>query len=112
MREDKVKNMALFPVTSKNSLDNKTGSWRDFRPIITEKCTGCGICVKFCPDACIELVNRQRPANLDKKALQKMPLKIAKVDYYYCKGCLICKNECPMKAVDSIREDAAQETKK
>jgi len=98
--------MVLFPVTSKNSLDNKTGSWRDFRPIITEKCTGCGICVNFCPDACVQLVNRSKADNVkkvDKK--QKTPAKIAKVDYDYCKGCLICKNECPFRAIESVREN-------
>jgi len=98
--------MVLFPVTSKNSLENKTGSWRDFRPIITDRCTGCGICVKFCPDACIELVDRENPILGKKKRLKKQQpyTMIAKVDYDYCKGCLICNNECPFKAVDTMRE--------
>ena len=90
--------MVLIPIASKNSLENKTGSWRNFRPVITERCTGCGICVKFCPDACIELVDRPQK--------HKKFQKIAKVDYDYCKGCLICNNECPFKAVDSKREDS------
>ncbi len=62
--------------------NNKTGSWRTFRPVVTDKCTGCGICASICPEGCIIL--------RDKKA---------KIDYDYCKGCLICVAECPVKAV-------------
>ncbi|MDI6826549.1 MAG: 4Fe-4S binding protein [Candidatus Aenigmarchaeota archaeon] len=66
----------------------KTGSWRIFKPIVIDKCTGCGICVQFCPEGCI-MINEDRKAE---------------VDYDYCKGCLICVNECPIKAIKSERE--------
>ena len=69
-----------------------TGSWRTFRPIINEKCTGCNVCVIHCPDVCIELID-----NPDKNSKFK---KIAKIDYDYCKGCLICMNVCLFKAID------------
>ncbi len=60
----------------------ETGGWRTFRPIVDEaKCTGCGICWMFCPEAAI---TRGKPA---------------KVDLRYCKGCGICSNECPVKAI-------------
>ncbi len=77
-------------VTKVGSLDsNKTGSWRSFRPVIDrEKCIGCGLCKKFCPDVCIEIK--------DKKA---------EVDYDYCKGCLICKSVCPVQAISSEEEE-------
>ena len=73
-------------------VKRKTGSWRTFRAIITEKCTGCGTCTDFCPENCIALVDRAGGK------------KIAKIDYDYCKGCLICKGVCPFKAIESKME--------
>jgi len=66
---------------------NKTGKWRNFRPVVTDKCTGCGICVQFCPEGAIKIVNKK-----------------AVIDYDYCKGCLICVNECPIKAITTEKE--------
>jgi len=77
----------LAGVVDKSTEGNKTGSWRSEKPIIiAEKCIGCGQCVMFCPDDCILLVNK------DGK-------KIAEMDYDYCKGCMICLNQCPVKAI-------------
>ncbi len=69
-------------VTSKSSSENKTGSWRSSKPVVTDKCIGCGICVDFCPEGCIIVENKK-----------------SKIDYDYCKGCLICANVCPVKAI-------------
>ena len=66
----------------------KTGSWRTFRPIVTAKCKGCGICVMFCPEGCIKIVKGK-----------------AKVDYNYCKGCGLCAHECPVEAIEMIPEE-------
>ncbi len=72
-----------------NIKSNKTGSWRSFRPLIdTAKCIGCGICKKFCPDVCVEIINGK-----------------AEVNYDYCKGCLICKGVCPVQAINSQEEE-------
>jgi 2-oxoacid:acceptor oxidoreductase delta subunit (pyruvate/2-ketoisovalerate family) len=69
-------------VTSKPSSENKTGSWRSAKPVVTDKCIGCGICVDFCPEGCIVIEQKK-----------------SKIDYDYCKGCLICANVCPVKAI-------------
>ncbi|MEJ2568765.1 MAG: 4Fe-4S binding protein [candidate division WOR-3 bacterium] len=62
---------------------NKTGSWRNFRPIIDyDKCTKCMICWKFCPEG-----------------------EAPKIDYEYCKGCGICWEECPAGAIDIEEEE-------
>ncbi len=84
-------------VATVSTLVNKTGSWRTFRPVVTDKCTGCSICIDFCPDACIELID-----NPNKNSKSK---KIVKIDYDYCKGCLICENICPFKAIASKKEN-------
>ena len=75
-----------------SSMQNKTGSWRSFRPVHIEgKCTGCGICGWYCPDQAIKVV-------------EKGGKKQTKIDYDYCKGCLICVNECPSKALKAEKE--------
>lgn len=69
------------------AVSNRTGSWRTFRPKVTAKCTGCGICEWYCPDRAIKVV-------------EKGGKKTAVVDFEHCKGCLICVEVCPVKAVE------------
>lgn len=88
------------------SIANKTGDWRSERPLVSDKCTACGICVRVCPDRCMELISRSGN-----------PASIAKVDYDYCKGCGICANECPVKAIvmkreEDVKSEAAKEGEK
>ncbi len=73
-----------------SSRANKTGSWRTFKPNITDKCIACGICVQYCPEACIE-IKVVKGAKTGKKAV---------VNYDFCKGCMICMGECPHKAIE------------
>lgn len=70
-------------VADRSMAENKTGNWRTMRPTIdAAKCTGCLICWKFCPEACVGLTD-----------------KVPTIDLSYCKGCGICATECPPKAV-------------
>lgn len=72
-----------------------TGEWRVFKPVvIKEKCLAykkdsliCQLCWKFCPDAVIEQ--------------GKPPV----IDFNYCKGCGICAEVCPAKAIDMVNEN-------
>lgn len=87
-----MKKEAEFAAIVKNpasSIANKTGSWRTLKPLVlNEKCNGCAICVKFCPDGAIRIVNGK-----------------ARVNYDYCKGCGICALECPVKAIIMQKEE-------
>ncbi len=75
-------------------LENKTGSWRSFKPVILqEKCVRCGICWMFCPDRCFKKI----------KDNSKYQFKFI-INYDYCKGCLICLKECPFNAIFSLPE--------
>ncbi|MFH1726609.1 MAG: 4Fe-4S binding protein [Elusimicrobiota bacterium] len=82
-----------FPLTldcDRSTRENKTGNWRSIRPVIdAEKCTGCLLCWKFCPDACVR-IEGERPV----------------IDLDYCKGCMICANECPAKCIAIEEEEA------
>ncbi|MEM4663021.1 MAG: pyruvate synthase subunit PorD [Candidatus Diapherotrites archaeon] len=67
-----------------STIKNKTGGWRSFRPIIDKnKCVKCGTCWAFCPD----------------NSIKKNSDGTFSIDYEYCKGCGICANECPLKAI-------------
>jgi pyruvate ferredoxin oxidoreductase delta subunit len=83
----KEKKVSRAGITSKPTTGLKKSGWRTFRPVVTEKCKGCGLCVMYCPEGCI---------NIEKKK--------ARIDYDYCKGCLICLNVCPLKAIKSEME--------
>jgi len=73
-----------------NARDNKTGSWRVFKPEIdSEKCNKCGTCMMICPEVCIEESDEGYP----------------EVDYDYCKGCGMCAEECPKDAIEMIQEE-------
>ena len=70
--------------TPGSSMEYKTGTWKAKKPVIDEKkCIHCLICYASCPDNCYTVKNdkRQNP-NLE-----------------YCKGCGICANVCPTKAI-------------
>ena len=41
----------LFPVSSRDSLANHTGSWSELQPVIGDACTACAVCALFCPKA-------------------------------------------------------------
>ena len=77
----------------------RTGSWRVVRPVINtdlcipakRKAEACFICWLFCPDV---VVTRTIPPTIDLE---------------YCKGCGICAEECPTKAITMVDEAEFQE---
>jgi pyruvate ferredoxin oxidoreductase delta subunit len=64
----------------------KTGDWRSQTPKIDhDKCANsenCLLCWLYCPDG---VISREFPLNIDLE---------------YCKGCGICAEECPRKAIE------------
>ena len=70
----------------------KTGDWRYMKPEVDKKkCIGCGTCVSYCPDACIEVVSSKQQGISEKGK--------ADIDYDFCKGCGVCSQVCPAKAI-------------
>jgi len=67
----------------------RTGDWGIMRPEVDkDKCIGCGSCVPFCPEACIEM-----------KKMKKNAKAKADIDYDYCKDSGVCANACLVKAI-------------
>jgi len=63
-----------------------TGGWRIFRPVLDEsKCNKCLLCWIYCPEGCIT--------------------KDLVINFDYCKGCGICAEECPRKAMTMVKEE-------
>jgi pyruvate ferredoxin oxidoreductase delta subunit len=77
----------------------RTGSWRVLRPVIDyTKCTparkgkpACFSCWLYCPDSVVS------------KTLKP------EIDLEYCKGCGICAEECPTKAITMTPESSFAE---
>lgn len=64
------------------------GDWRSMRPVVNrDKCVKCAVCWLYCPVQCVE----------EHAAWFDFNLKT-------CKGCGICANECPQRAITMIPE--------
>lgn len=76
----------LEPGTSRRY---RTGDWRaDLKPVVDrQKCTNCLLCWVYCPEPTIH----RREGWVE-------------IDYTYCKGCGICAEECPVKAISMVGE--------
>lgn len=75
-------------VSRTTTAGNQTGEWRTLKPVIDlAACTGCLLCWKFCPEACVGL--------RDGKPM---------IDFEHCKGCGICVQECPPRCVHMVPE--------
>ncbi len=83
------KQIPIAGIPFKKATEYHTGDWRTFKPVIDQsKCTKCLTCWIFCPDDSIVW---------DGNTVQ--------VDYRYCKGCGICAEMCPVKAITMVKEE-------
>jgi pyruvate ferredoxin oxidoreductase delta subunit len=67
-----------------NSRETKTGEWSSKVPSVDmEKCIKCKQCVRNCPERIISLNEKEEVV----------------FDDDYCKGCGLCADICPKKAI-------------
>ncbi|HIQ03458.1 MAG TPA: pyruvate ferredoxin oxidoreductase [Desulfurococcales archaeon] len=80
--------LPIGAIPFKLSTEFKTGDWRTFKPVIKQdKCVKCLLCWIYCPDMSIVWDGEKVTVNYD-----------------YCKGCGICAHECPVKAIEMVKE--------
>ena len=61
-------------------------------------CTGCEICIVFCPVDCIEIVPGARHAQFQQ---------VVEVDLQRCIGCGLCAKYCPWETIDMLATEQA-----
>jgi 2-oxoacid:acceptor oxidoreductase delta subunit (pyruvate/2-ketoisovalerate family) len=84
-KEKSWKEISPAGVCWKPSTTYLTGDWKTYKPVRDpQKCTKCLLCTLLCPDGAI---------------LWKPEKGDIEFDMNYCKGCGICANECPTKAI-------------
>ena len=66
--------------------------------INTRLCTGCGLCLKVCPNNLISVINRETPVYVACKNTEKGAV-IRKKCYAVCIACNKCARECPEQAI-------------
>ena len=61
-------------------------------------CTGCEVCIVFCPVDCIEVV-----PGVEHTQLQQ----VVEVDLDRCIGCALCAKNCPWDTIEMLPHDQA-----
>lgn len=63
----------------------QTGLWRSMRPVLDfKKCVSCLRCWVQCPDDAVRIDAESR---------------VDEIDLFYCKGCGVCAQVCPVSAI-------------
>lgn len=74
---------------------NKTGGWRTYvANFLPEKCIACNTCNLVCPENICH-PNKKRKTNATGKIYYDK-------DSEFCKGCGICVENCPVKAIEMV----------
>ncbi len=61
-------------------------------------CTGCEVCIAFCPVDCMYLTDSP-------ESVMEGHAQIIVVDYENCIGCTICVKECPWDTIEMIMKE-------
>ena len=76
----------------------KLGIRRTYVAVDWDLCTGCGICLKVCPQQVFEWVETAGHITSEKKAFPIMELE--------CVQCYMCEAKCPVQAIRTVYRGA------
>lgn len=83
-------------------LKDASTSREGFLPVFNQEvCVNCGLCDLVCPDHCF--VWKVEKAEDDEGSEERV--RLAGIDYRYCKGCMRCVDSCPSGAVTKCAEE-------
>jgi len=85
--------MGLIHKDIKRNKKPRPVAWVDW-----QGCSGCGVCLAFCPVDCMYLTNS--PQSITTGHMQ-----IVKVRYNNCTGCTICEKECPWDTIEMVQKE-------
>lgn len=89
---------ALFPNHGKPERAGKVP--RTVAVIDQNGCTGCEVCIDFCPVDCIELAyNPEMPGLFN----------VVEVDQERCISCQLCAKHCPWETIYMVKTDESQQ---
>lgn len=89
---------ALFPNEGKPERAGKVP--RTVAVIDQNGCTGCEVCIDFCPVDCIELAwNPEHPGLFN----------VVEVDQERCISCQLCAKHCPWETIHMVKTDESKE---
>jgi Pyruvate/2-oxoacid:ferredoxin oxidoreductase delta subunit len=94
--ESMIDGLPLFPNRGKPERQKAP---RSFAVIDQNGCTGCEVCIDFCPVDCIEIV-----PGPDYKGL----FNVVEVDLDRCIGCTLCSKFCPWETIYMIKDTEAE----
>lgn len=64
--------------------------------IITDQCTGCEVCIDFCPVDCIDILPGPQHPTLSKLCI---------INEDVCIGCQLCAKFCPWETIEMLKYD-------
>ncbi|MGQ4891368.1 MAG: 4Fe-4S binding protein [Candidatus Njordarchaeia archaeon] len=79
----------------------QSDNWKGLHVLLFEKCIGCGLCAKICPNECIEYLV---PEDVDLKDRKAVKLRRPAVDWGHCIFCGLCVDICPKNAIRMDKE--------
>ena len=84
---------AKLPLLTENIRDKKTRP-KTVAEVDEDNCTGCQVCIPFCPVDCIEPVSKEK---------YNIPIPPVQVRFNECIGCQLCAKACTALTWDAIR---------